>query len=107
MFTSTQPRPLKSKTPTNYNTITQKTGKGPYTIDTAYPFKHSNIRVKAKEEKLSDHRLSGAKELMELLDGQETIVKQSVVERIAKLSSAPYVHAVRAMIVQEIANHRA
>jgi hypothetical protein len=75
--------------------------RGKYTINTAYPFSGGHEgKIGVKE----DHVLSGATELIKLLEGQETIVKQNVVTRIAALKNAPRVLAVREIIMQEVRN---
>lgn len=99
MYGSVQPRVLKAKAPTNYSVARKATNKGPYS-NLEYAFHGASKRN--RKDSSTDHVLSGAEELMSLLNGQELIVKQNVIARVAALSFVPLVHAVRTIIMQEV-----
>jgi hypothetical protein len=99
MYGSTQPHALKARPVVNYSTANKPTNKGVYS-NLEYAFHGASKR--ARKDSSTDHVLSGADELMSLLDGQELIVKQNVIVRVAALPFVPLVHAVRTIIVQEV-----
>jgi hypothetical protein len=73
----------------------------------AYPFAGA-FEHEGRDKTPKDHVLSGGAELMQLLEGQEAIVQQNVITRVAELASkgiTPRVNAVRTMIIQEVRDH--
>lgn len=95
---------MRTSAPSNFYTTPQRQrtqSKGTISADNGYSVQKSREERLPRDAK-SDHVLSGASELMNLLAGQPTIVKQNVVDRVAKLKATPKVNTVRTIIMQEV-----